>query len=91
MRNERLLRFGTSVRTVRSTLGLSQRALGKRIGRSQAYMSLLERGMIARLSIVEAERVCSGLGATLVLGVRHRSSSRVHVNVTPHMRVASHT
>jgi len=32
-------------------------------------MSLLERGMIARLSIVEAERVCSSLGATLVLGV----------------------
>ena len=57
------------MRTVRATLGLSQRALGKRIGRSQAYMSLLERGMIASLSIVEAERVCTRLGATLVLGV----------------------
>jgi transcriptional regulator with XRE-family HTH domain len=67
--NERLQRLGASVRAVRTTLGLSQRAFGERIGRSQAYVSLMERGMIRALSIVEADLICRHLGATLVLGV----------------------
>lgn len=69
MPNERLLRLGASVRAVRTMLGLSQRAFGERIGRSQAYVSLVERGLIRRLSIVEADLMCRDLGATLVVGV----------------------
>jgi transcriptional regulator with XRE-family HTH domain len=67
--NERLLRFGASVRAVRTALGLSQRTFAGRIGRSQAWLSLLERGRVSRLSIVEADLICRTLGATLVLGV----------------------
>ena len=69
MLHERLVRFGTSVRAVRIALGLSQRAFAERIGRSQSYVSLLERGLIPRLSIVEADGLCQPLGATLVLGI----------------------
>jgi transcriptional regulator with XRE-family HTH domain len=67
--NDRLLRLGASIRAVRTALGLSQRAFADRIGRSQAYVSLLERGLIGTLSVVELDRVCKSLGATLVLGV----------------------
>jgi transcriptional regulator with XRE-family HTH domain len=54
---------------VRLTLGLSQRAFAGRIGRSQTYVSLLERGMIPNLSIIEADAMCQRVGATLVLGI----------------------
>jgi len=69
MQNVRLERFGASVRAVRVALGLSQRALAGRIGRSQPYVSLVERGRIAGLSIAEAEAICRALGATFVLGI----------------------
>ena len=52
-----------------SRSGLSQRVLAMRIGRSQAYVSLVERGRIAGFTIVEAEAIRRGLGATLVLGI----------------------
>jgi transcriptional regulator with XRE-family HTH domain len=48
---------------------MSQREFAKRIGRSPAYVSLLERGLIETLSIADADRICRILGATLVLGV----------------------
>jgi transcriptional regulator with XRE-family HTH domain len=66
---DRVRRFGASVRAVRLALGLSQRALGERIGRSQVHVSLLERGRIAGLSITEADSICGALGATLVFGI----------------------
>jgi transcriptional regulator with XRE-family HTH domain len=69
MQNVRLERFGASFRAVRVAIGLSQRVLAMRIGRSQAYVSLVERGRIAGFSIAEAEAICRGLGATLVLGI----------------------
>jgi len=65
----RVERFGASVRAVRVALGLSQRASAKLMGRSQAWVSLMERGRIASLSVSEADLICQSLGATLVLGV----------------------
>lgn len=69
MLNERLLRLGGSIRAVRVSLGLSQRAFAGRIGRSQVYVSLVERGRIPGLSIRDAEAICRALGATLILGI----------------------
>ncbi len=69
MQNVRLERFGASLRAVRIALGLSQRVLAMRIGRSQSYVSLVERGRIAGFSVAEAEAICRGLGATLVFGI----------------------
>jgi transcriptional regulator with XRE-family HTH domain len=67
--NERLLRFGASVRAVRTALGLSQCTFADRIGRSQVYVSLVERARVPGLSIAEADSICQALGATLVLGI----------------------
>ena len=69
MRAARVERFGASIRAVRVALGLSQRALGERIGRSQVYVSLVERGRVPGFSIMEADSICKALGATLVLGI----------------------
>jgi transcriptional regulator with XRE-family HTH domain len=66
---DRVQRFGASVQAVRVALGLSQRSLATRIGRSQVYVSLVERGRVAGLSITDAESICRALGATLVLGI----------------------
>ena len=57
------------MRAVRVSLGRRQRALAKRIGRTQSYLSLVERGRVTGLSIVEAEAICDALGATFVLGI----------------------
>ena len=69
MRNERLERFGESAKAIRVTLGLSQQAVADRIGRSQGYVSMMERARIAGLSVPEAEAICQGLGARLVFGI----------------------
>jgi len=57
------------VRAVRVSLGLRQRELARRIGRTQSHLSLIERGRILGLSIAEAEAICEALGATFVLGI----------------------
>ena len=67
--HDRVRSLGASVRAVRVALGLSQRVLGERIGRSQVYVSLVERGRVPGLSITEADSLCGALGATLVLGI----------------------
>jgi len=54
---------------MRLAFGMGQRALAGRIGRSQGYVSLVERGNVAGLSIVEADAIARALGATLVFGV----------------------
>jgi transcriptional regulator with XRE-family HTH domain len=66
---ERLVGFGAQVRSIRVALGMGQRALACRIDRSQGYVSLVERGNVAGLSITDAEVIASALGATLVFGV----------------------
>jgi len=69
MGQARIDRFGASVRAVRVSLGLRQRELARRIGRTQSHLSLVERGRIPGLSIAEAEAICEALGATFVLGI----------------------
>jgi len=69
MGQARIDRFGASVRAVRVSLGLRQRELARRIGRTQSRLSLIERGRILGLSIAEAEAICEALGATFVLGI----------------------
>jgi transcriptional regulator with XRE-family HTH domain len=66
---ERLVRFGAEVRSIRVALGLGQRALARRIDRSQGCVSLVERGNVAALSVAEADRIARAIGATLVFGV----------------------
>ena len=41
----------------------------RRIDRSQGYVSLVERGRVAGLSIAEADGIARAIGATLVFGV----------------------
>ena len=64
---ERLIKFGLRVRAIRSSIGMPQRRLAMRIHRSQGFVSLVERGKVARLSIAEADAISQALGATLVL------------------------
>lgn len=66
---ERLVRFGAQVQSIRIALGMGQRALARRMGRSQGYVSLVERGSVPGLSIAEADGIARALGATLVFGV----------------------
>jgi len=67
--HDRVRSLGASFRAVRVALGWTQRSLGERIGRSQVYVSLVERGRVPGLSITEADSICKALGATLVLGI----------------------
>lgn len=66
---DRLVHFGVQIRSIRVAVGIGQRAVGARINRSQGYVSLVERGRVAGLSIAEADVIARSLGATLVLGV----------------------
>jgi len=66
---ERVVQFGAQVRLIRVALGIGQRALARRIGRSQGYVSVVERGNVAGLSIADADVIARALGATLVFGI----------------------
>ena len=66
---DRLVHFGVQVRSIRVALGIGQRALAGRIDRSQGYVSLVERGKVAGLSVAEADAIARAIGATLVFGV----------------------
>ena len=48
---------------------MSQRTLGKSVGRSQTFVSLVETGKAPSLTVQEAARLCAALGATLVFGL----------------------
>ena len=88
---QRLVHFGAQVRSIRVALGMGQRALAGRIDRSQAYISLLERGNVPGLSIAEADVIARALGATLILGVEAPVFSVALVSATPLMRNALRT
>ena len=69
MRDEsRLVAFGAAIGKLRRALGLTQRELGLRIGRSQTFVSAVERG-VARLDVRDAGALCRALGGTFVFGV----------------------
>jgi transcriptional regulator with XRE-family HTH domain len=61
--------FGSSIRTIRDALGMSQRELGRRVSRSQPYVSAVENGRTPGLRLSDAEKLCEAVGATLVFGV----------------------
>jgi len=52
------------VRTKRRELDMSQADLGKTIGKDQAYISKLERGIIAEITVNTLERLAKTLRVT---------------------------
>jgi transcriptional regulator with XRE-family HTH domain len=69
MEQARLVQYGAAIRSLRTALGVSQQQLARRIGRSQAFVSLVERGRYRSLTVADGDRLCRALGGTLVLGV----------------------
>lgn len=69
MEQTRLVQFGAAIRSLRTALAVSQQQLARRIGRSQAFVSLVERGRYRSLTVADGDRLCQALGGTLVLGV----------------------
>lgn len=64
---EQLARMGTELRTSRRRRGLTQSALGNRIGVTQSTVSQVERGFGGTLSIDVWQRLFVGLGRRLVI------------------------
>ncbi len=56
---------GRDIRVARSRSGLTQRSVGAAIGRSGAWVSLIERGKAPRVSLAELEVVCAAVGLKL--------------------------
>ena len=63
------LRFGEEVRAARTKAGLTQAQLAKRLGRSQKYVSLIERGS-RRLPIEAMMIIMRALGLEVEIGTR---------------------
>lgn len=63
------LRFGEEVRAARIKAGLTQAQLAQRLGRSQKYVSLIERGS-RRLPIEAMMVIMRALGLELEIGTR---------------------
>jgi transcriptional regulator with XRE-family HTH domain len=68
---ERLRRFGAAIRAARQREGLTQADLAKKAGISRPYMSSIEQGGAAQLSLRVAWALCDALGlrAPVDLGV----------------------
>jgi transcriptional regulator with XRE-family HTH domain len=66
---QRLVTIGATIRSVRNAIGMSQRRLAARVGRSQSFISRVEAGRVGSIRVSDLDRLCRGLGATLVLGV----------------------
>lgn len=64
-----VLQVGTSVRTLRSAIGWSQRELGRRAAVSQSMISMIERGELTDLTFSTASNLLKALGARLALTV----------------------
>lgn len=63
------LRFGEEVKAARIKAGLTQAQLAERLGRSQKYVSLIERGS-RRLPIEAMMVIMRALGLELEIGTR---------------------
>lgn len=63
------LRFGEEVRAARIKAGLTQAQLAQRLGRSQKYVSLIERGS-RRLPIEAMMVIMRALGLEVEIGTR---------------------
>ena len=64
------LQIGRALRAIRIRLGWRQHDLAERAGVSRAFISKLERGLIARSDLERLERVVRALGASLDIRVR---------------------
>ena len=65
----RLVTIGATIRSVRTAIGMSQRRVAARIGRSQSFISRVAAGRVGAIRVTDLDRLCQALGATLVLGV----------------------
>ena len=63
------VRFGEEVRAARMKAGLTQAQLAERLGRSQEYVSLIERGR-RRLPVEAMVLIMRALGLELEIGTR---------------------
>ena len=52
------------LKDVRAEKGLTQKELGRKLGREQNFVSLYERG-VRRLDVLELREVCRALGISL--------------------------
>jgi len=83
---------GAAVLSLRTSLGWTQRELGRRVDLSQSEISRLERGLLADLTFATAERLLKTMGARLVssvdapfLGDRQRQREPAHARCSSHV------
>lgn len=62
-------RYGTLLRKIRLSKGLTQAQVAERIGEGQSYVSKYENGE-QRLDLLELERICISMGVKLIDFVR---------------------
>ncbi len=80
------------VRTLRTTIGWSQRELGRRAAVSQSMVCLVERGALRDLTFSTASTLLNAMGARLVvdvkapyLGDRERQRDPAHARLAAHV------
>ena len=64
------------IRMTRLRLRLSQRQLGGMIGQDQAYISRLERGEFAEITVTTLERLADALGVSTDFLLQREEESR---------------
>lgn len=84
--------LGAAVLSLRTSLGWTQRELGRRAGMSQSEISRLERGLLEDLTFDTAERLLKAMGARLALSVdapflgdRQRQREPAHARCSSHV------
>jgi len=83
---------GSMVKTLRTTIGWSQRELSRRAAMSQSMVCLVERGALRDLTFSTASTLLSAMGARLVvevdapfLGDRDRQRDPAHARLSAHV------
>jgi len=84
--------IGSTILALRTTIGWSQRELGRRARLSQAMVCAIERGDVGELTFATADRLLTALGARLVinvdapfLGDRRRQRDPAHARLATHV------
>ena len=84
--------LGAAVLSLRTSLGWTQRELGRRADIAQSEISRLERGLLEDVTIDTAERLLKAMGARLVLSVdapflgdRQRQREPAHARCSSHV------
>jgi transcriptional regulator with XRE-family HTH domain len=91
-RKDPVVVVGTTVKTLRTTIGWSQRELGRRAAVSQSMVCLVERGALAHLTFSTASTLLNAMGARLVVDVdapyladRERQHDPAHARLGAHV------